>query len=49
MLIDIVVYDGVDEMDALGPLEVLRSAEMAGADLRARLVTRTAQAIVTGA
>jgi len=26
VLIDIVTYDGLDEMDALGPLEVLRSA-----------------------
>jgi len=37
--IDIVVYDGLDEMDAFGPLEVLRSAEAAGADITARLVT----------
>ena len=27
---DIVVFDGVDEMDALGPLEVLRSAATMG-------------------
>lgn len=40
MQIDIVVYDGLDEMDALGPLEVFRSAEAAGADITARLVTR---------
>jgi uncharacterized protein (DUF427 family)/putative intracellular protease/amidase len=36
--IDIVVFDGVDELDAVGPLEVLRSAARAGADLDARLV-----------
>jgi transcriptional regulator GlxA family with amidase domain len=48
MLIDIVVYDGLDEMDALGPLEVLRSAST-HADLTVRLVTRTAQQVVTGA
>ena len=29
LLVDIVVYDGVDEIDALGPLEVLRSAAAA--------------------
>lgn len=46
---DIVVYDGLDEMDALGPLEVLRSAGKAGADVRVRLVTRTPREIVTGA
>lgn len=49
VLIDIVVYDGLDEMDALGPMEVLRSAAAAGADLTARLVTRTPQSLVTGA
>ena len=49
MRIDIAVFDGLDEMDALGPLEVLRSAERAGADLRAQLVTRTPQQHVTGA
>ena len=31
MLVDIVVYDGIDEMDALGPLEVLRNSEARGA------------------
>ena len=36
---DIVVFDGVDEMDALGPLEVLRSAATMGADIDAWLVT----------
>ena len=49
MRIDIVVYDGVDELDALGPLEVLRSAAAAGADLTARLVTRERQDVVGGA
>ena len=48
MLIDIVVYDGLDEMDALGPLEVLRSAGKLGAELRARLVTRRRQPVVQG-
>lgn len=40
MRVDIVCYDGVDELDVLGPLEVLRNAEAAGADLSAQLVTR---------
>ena len=44
MRIDIVVYDGLDELDALGPLEVLRSAEAAGADVTAQLVTRVPSA-----
>ena len=48
MLIDIVVYDGLDEMDALGPLEVLRSASR-NADISVRLVTRESQEVVTGA
>ena len=49
MLVDIVVYDGLDEMDAVGPMEVMRSAGKAGADLTVRLVTRTNQPLVTGA
>lgn len=49
MRVDIVVYRGLDEMDALGPLEVFRSAEAAGADITTRLVTRTATDEVTGA
>ncbi|MGZ6999754.1 MAG: DJ-1/PfpI family protein, partial [Acidimicrobiia bacterium] len=40
---------GLDDMDACGPLEVLRSATELGADLEARLVTRVRQAMVTGA
>jgi uncharacterized protein (DUF427 family)/putative intracellular protease/amidase len=39
--IDIVLYEGVDELDVVGPLEVLRSAAAAGADLTVRLVCRT--------
>jgi transcriptional regulator GlxA family with amidase domain len=48
MRIDIAVFDGVDEMDAIGPLEVFRNAESAGADLHAQLVTLTRTAGVTG-
>ena len=46
--IDIVLFDGVDELDAVGPLEVLRGAAAQGADLAARLVTRTEPLEVTG-
>ena len=49
MIIDIVVYDGLDELDALGPLEVLRKASAGGADVTARLVTREPAEVVTGA
>lgn len=35
----IVVYDGVDELDAVGPYEVVDVAAGMGADLTARLVT----------
>jgi transcriptional regulator GlxA family with amidase domain len=48
VLIDIVVYDGLDELDALGPLEVLRNAGQAGADAVTRLVTRRPQKVVLG-
>src|SRR5687767_6331911 len=46
--IDIVLFDGVDELDAVGPLEVLRGAAEHGADLSVRLVTRTEPLDVTG-
>lgn len=49
VLIDIIVYDGLDEMDALGPLEVLRSAGVAGANVTSRLVTLRPQTSVRGA
>ena len=48
MRVDIVVYDDLDEMDALGPLEAFRSAEAAGADITARLATRAPTEEVTG-
>jgi len=48
MLIDILVFDGLDEMDAWGPAEVFRSAEKRGADVTARLVTRVPQDVVHG-
>ena len=46
--IDIALFDGVDELDAVGPLEVLRGAAAGGADLEVRLVTRTEPLEVTG-
>ncbi len=46
--IDIVLFDGVDELDAVGPLEVLRGAAAQGADIAIRLVTRTEPLEVTG-
>jgi len=49
MLFDIVVYDGIDELDALGPLEVLRSGASFGAAVTARLVSPGDQPEVRGA
>ena len=46
--IDIVLFDGVDELDAIGPLEVLRGAAADGADLTVRLVARAEPLEVTG-
>ena len=46
---DIVVFDGVDELDALGPLEVCRSASDLGGHLEVRLVTREPASLVRGA
>jgi putative intracellular protease/amidase/heme-degrading monooxygenase HmoA len=48
MRIDIVVFDGLDELDALGPWEVFRCAQRLGARLTARLVTRDERREVTG-
>jgi len=47
--VDILVYDGLDELDAVGPLEVLRSAAAAGAGLDVRLVSGEAPREVVGA
>jgi len=46
--IDIIVYDGTDELDVVGPLEVLRGAAMAGADLDVRLAGRGSLVPVVG-
>ena len=49
VLIDILVFDGLDEIDAWGPAEVFRSAGKRGSDMETRLVTRQAQDTVLGA
>jgi transcriptional regulator GlxA family with amidase domain len=48
VLFDIVIFDGVDELDIVGPLEVLRRAEAVGATARARLCRRGGTGPVTG-
>lgn len=45
--IEIIVFDGVDELDALAPYRVLRGAVGAGAEFEVRLVTLTATEEVT--
>jgi transcriptional regulator GlxA family with amidase domain len=49
MRIAVVVFDGFDELDAIGPLEVLRNAAtMGGVDLEVDLVALDGAAEVTG-
>jgi transcriptional regulator GlxA family with amidase domain len=48
VLIDIAVFDGFDELDALGPLEVLRNAASMGAPFDVRLVTVDERELVQG-
>lgn len=48
MLIEILVFSGVDELDALGPLEVFREACAAGAEFEVRLVSLDAAKDITG-
>ena len=49
MRIAVVVFDGFDELDAIGPLEVLRNAAAMGdADLSVDLVALDGAAEVTG-
>jgi len=45
--IAIVVFDGFDELDAVGPYEVLRNAVAAGVDASVELVTREPAETVT--
>ncbi|MFL5879533.1 MAG: DJ-1/PfpI family protein [Actinomycetota bacterium] len=48
MRIAVVVFEGFDELDAIGPLEVLRNAAKGGADLAVALVSLDGAAEVTG-
>ena len=49
MNIEIVLFDGHDELDVLGPYEVFKLAQTAGAELDVRRVTRISQPTVTAA
>lgn len=49
MRIDIITFDGHDELDVFGPYEVLAMARSAGADLEVARVTRTGAPHVTAA
>ncbi len=49
MRIEIVLYDGYDELDAIGPFEVLRNAQTAVDDLDVRLVGVDGGGVVTAA
>ncbi len=44
---EVVLFDGFDELDAIGPYEVLANGARAGADLETRLVTLEPTAVVT--
>ncbi len=46
MLVDIVAYDGVDELDVVGPLAVLRRARATDRRLEVRLVSTHHGALV---
>jgi len=46
--VNIVVFDGFDELDALGPFEVLRTGAAMGAQVAVSLVTLDGSAHVTG-
>jgi len=47
--VDLVVFEGVDELDVVGPLEVLRRAQALGADVRSHLCCRAGDDQVVGA
>lgn len=47
MDVEILLYDGFDDLDAVGPYEVLSMAADAGAPLAVRLVTRVSDELVT--
>lgn len=48
MKVDIIVFDGFDELDAIAPYEVFRMAAARGADIEARLVTINGSEDITG-
>ena len=47
MQIDIILFDGFDELDAIGPYETLRTAAALGADVDAELVGAHGAATIT--
>ncbi|SEQ69307.1 DJ-1/PfpI family protein [Natrinema salaciae] len=47
LLAEIVLFDGFDELDAIGPYEVFQNGAQAGASLETRLVTLEETALVT--
>jgi len=49
MRIHIVIFDGFDELDAIGPYEVFRTAAQLSTDCDVSLVTLTEQDVVTAA
>jgi transcriptional regulator GlxA family with amidase domain len=49
MRIDIILFAGFDELDALGPFEVLQNAARLGADFKVRLVAPSGAGEVIGA
>lgn len=48
MRIEVVVFDGFDELDAVAPYEVLRNAAAGGADWDVALVGAHGAGVVTG-
>jgi len=48
MRVAIILFDGFDELDAIGPFEILRAAAAAGADLQVELLTLEGAEEVTG-
>ncbi|GGJ12480.1 thimanine synthesis protein ThiJ [Halobellus salinus] len=49
MRVHIPIFDGFDELDAVGPYEVFRTAAQVGADCHVSLVTLTDREVVTAA
>jgi putative intracellular protease/amidase len=46
--IDIPIFDGFDELDAVGPYEVFQNAAAGGGEFSAHLVTRVPAEVITG-